>query len=61
MCGIVVRSGADGSVSGDQGLTIFDDIVVINVDGGSVFGDRAADVSNRVYLEPLSGVLWVEV
>ncbi len=50
--GIAVRSGLCGSLSGDQGLIIFEYTIVRSIVSGSVSGDRASDMSSYVCVEP---------
>ncbi len=55
MGGTAAKSGSGGSVSEDQGLTIFDrEGMIVRVGGGSVSGDRATNVANRVWVEARS-------
>ena len=48
MCVDMVMSEMSGSVSGDQGLIIFEYIVVRSVMNGSVSGDRVSDMFSLV-------------
>ena len=59
--GTAVSSRTGGSVSGDQGLNMFEYIVVRNDVGASVSEDRVSDMFSRAWVEPQSGaVSWVE-